>query len=59
MICFPVIDMANETITTNRFFTNVHNLIKVKFHLHYSHITGKIFGYPHDFCNIVVIEQTQ
>lgn len=51
--------MANETITTNRFFTNVHNLIKVKFHLHYSHITGKIFGYPHDFCNIVVIEQTQ
>ena len=58
-ISFPRRDMAYETITTNKFFTNVHNLIKVKFNLHYSHITGKIFGYTHDFRNTAVIDQTQ
>ena len=35
LICFPRIYMAYETITTNKLFTNVHNLIKVKFHLHH------------------------
>ena len=40
-----------ETITTNKFFKNVHRLIKVKVHLRRSHITGKILGYAHDFCN--------
>ena len=43
---------------TRRFFINVHCLIKVKFHLHHSHITGKIKGYAHDFCNTMVIEKT-
>ena len=51
--------MAYETITTNKFLTNFHDLIKVKFHLHHSHITRKIFGYTHDFCNTAVIDQTQ
>ena len=40
LISFPRNDMAYDTITTNRFFTNVHKLIKVKFNLHYSHIAG-------------------
>ena len=40
-----------ETITTDNFFRNVHRLIKVKIHLHHSHVTGEIFGYSHDFCN--------
>ena len=26
------------------FFINVHRLIKMKVHLHHSHITGKILG---------------
>ena len=26
-------------------------MIKVKMHLHYSHVTGEILGYVHDFCN--------
>ena len=26
-------------------------MIKVKVHLHHSHVTGKIFGYPQEFCN--------
>ena len=38
------------TITTNNLFRNKHRLIKVKVHLHHSHITGKILGYTHDFC---------
>ena len=50
--------MAYETITTNNVFANVHSL-KFKFHLHHSHVTGKIFGYSHDFCNTVVIDQIQ
>ena len=33
-------------------------MIKVKFHLHHSHITGKIQGYAHDFSNTAVIEKT-
>ena len=32
--------------------------MKVKFHLHHSHITVKILGYTHDFCNMAVIERT-
>ena len=39
-----------NTITTNNFFRNVHRLIKVKVHVHHSHITGTILGYAHDFC---------
>ena len=51
LLCFPRSDIEYETITTNKFFTNVHRLIRGKFHLHHSHITGEIFGYAHDFCN--------
>ena len=45
-----------ETITTDNFFRNVRRLIKVKIHLHHSHVTGKIFGYSNDFCNWKVRE---
>ena len=51
LVCFPRSDIDYETITANSFFTNVHRLIRGKFHLHHSHIKGKIFGYAHDFCN--------
>ena len=39
------------TITTNNFFRNVYHMIKVKIHLHGSHVTGEILGCVHDFCN--------
>ena len=29
----------------------------MKNHLHHSHITGKILGFPDDFCNIKVTEK--
>ena len=34
-------------------------MIKVKFHLHHSHIPGKIQGYSHDFINTALIEKTK
>ena len=39
------------------FFINVHRLIKMKIHLHYSHVTCKTLGYAHDFCNTKVTEK--
>ena len=58
LVYFPRSDIDYETITTNRFFRNVHKLIRGKFHLHHSHITGKIFGYAYDFCNTTFIERS-
>ena len=54
LVYFPKSDMQYETFTTNSFFVNAHHLIKLKVHLHHSHITGKIIGY--DFCNARVKE---
>ena len=42
--------------TTDTFFFNIHRLIKVKTHLHHSHVTGEILCYTHDFCNLRVKE---
>ena len=30
----------------------------MKIHIHHSHITGKIIGYAHDFCNTKVTEKS-
>ena len=56
LVYFPKSDIQYETFTTNSFFVNAHHLIKMKVHLHHSHITGKIIGYAHDFCNARVKE---
>ena len=49
---FPEDRFVYETLTTINFFESIHRIINVKIHLHYSHVTGKIIGYAHDFCNI-------
>ena len=54
MIDFPTSNFMYNTISTVNFFRNFHRLIKVKIHLYHSHITGKILGYSHDFCNWTV-----
>ena len=56
MTHFPSSSFMYDTSTTNSIFRNVHCLIRVKVHLHHSHITGKILGYAHDFCNWNVCE---
>ena len=48
---FPKSDIAYEKVTTDKFFGNVYRMIKVKMHLHHSHVTREILGYVHDFCN--------
>ena len=56
LVHFPVADMQYETFTADSFFINVHRLIKMKVHLHHSHIAGKTLRYTHDFCNLRVKE---
>ena len=38
-----------------QFFKSIHKIISVKIHLHHSHVTGKIYGYAHDFSNMKMI----
>ena len=42
--------------STPNLFESVHRVINVKIHLHDFHVTGKILGYAHDFCNMKVRE---
>ena len=39
-----------------KIYLKVHRVISIKIHLHHSHITGKVLGYAHDFCNMKVRE---
>ena len=48
---FPKCDIAYELVAAANFLSNVNRLMKVKIHLHHSHVTGEILGYTHDFCN--------
>ena len=57
LIIFPRSNIEYETITTNKFYTNVHRLIRGKFHLYHSHITDEIFGYADDFYNTMLVER--
>ena len=56
IIDFPRVKFDYETLTTYDMFVYVHRIINVKIHLHHSHVTGKILGYAHDFCNEKVRE---
>ena len=58
LVYFPKSDIQYENFTTKKFFIHVHHLIKMKVHLHHSHIAGKIIGYSHDFCNTTVVENS-
>ena len=58
LVYFPKSDIDYETITTNKFFINVHRLIRGKFHLHHFHITDRIYGYAHDFCSLTQMERS-
>ena len=53
LVYFLNSDIQYETFSTGSSFINVHRLIKMKIHLHHSHITRKILGNAHDFCNTI------
>ena len=53
---FPKTNFEIKIVTTGNLFEFVHKIINVKINLHHSHITGKIIGYVHDFCNQQVRE---
>ena len=55
-MCFPTTKFDCETVITRNLFEYVHKIINVKIHLHHLHVTGKIIGYVHDFCNLQVRE---
>ena len=42
---------VNDGIFSNGFLENVCNVIFGREVIHHSHITGKITGYTHSFCN--------
>ena len=46
-----------ETIITKMFIKHFFRLARVKYHIHHSHITGKIKGWAHDFCNLALQEK--
>ena len=56
LIGFPQGKFDYETVATINFLENVQRIVNVKIHLHHSHVTGKIIGYGHDFCNMKVRE---
>ena len=49
---FPHGRFDYETLTTLNFLESVHRIINVIIHLHHLHLTGKITGYAHGFCNM-------
>ena len=53
---FPKTNFKIKTVTTGNLFEFVHKILNVKINLHHSHITGKIIGYVHGFCNQQVRE---
>ena len=57
LLIFPPREIDYETITTNKFFLHVYQLIRGKVHLHHSHITRNIIGYAHDFCSMAFVEK--
>ena len=48
---FPQSNFEFDVLTTHNFFEKNYRLLKVKIHLDRSHITGKICGYVHGFCD--------
>ena len=53
---FPKVKFDYETQTTINLFESIHKIINVKIHLHHSRVTGKIYVYVHNFCNVNVRE---
>ena len=53
---FPGYNQEINVFISKKFLNSVLNLLHSEVVLHHLHITGKIIGYSHDFCNLKVIE---
>ena len=53
---FLLVNLVFDAVTTQDLFESVHRVVDVKLNLHHSHVTGKILGYAHNFCNMKVRE---
>ena len=51
-ICFLPTDIVKDNFPmSEKFLYNMIAIFNNKHVIHYSHVTGKILGYAHDFCN--------
>ena len=49
---FPAVKFDEiKTVTTDGFMKELYRVVNYKVHIHHLHVTGKIHGYSHDFCN--------
>ena len=54
---FPSVNFHEiKIVTTRGFMKEIYRVVNFKVHIHHSHVTGKIHGYSHDFCNWKVRE---
>ena len=51
ILYFPLKKFEIKTVITKTFLGNVKNILFASHVIHHSHMTGKIIGYVHDFCN--------
>ena len=45
LIDFPESDFVFDTITTDNYFRNIHRMLKVKVHLHHSHVMAMLMTF--------------
>ena len=48
---FPGIKSEIEVFVSRNYFDSVLNILYSDCVIHHSHVTGKIIGYAHNFCN--------
>ena len=51
ILYFPLNKFEIKTVITKTFLGNVKNILFASHVIHHSHMTRKIIGYVHDFCN--------
>ena len=51
MMGFPNTDFSIPSVISTNLFERVRQIASVRIYLHHSHVTGRILGFAHDFCN--------
>ena len=56
---FPRAEFEFQTIASTNFFESANKISNKEYNIDHSHVTGKIRGYVHHFCNLRLKENTQ